>query len=196
MPSASYRHWITARAATLDDLESSYSAITGTGRARVIAAQHVTRAYAVLLCAEFQGFCRDLHDECIDFFSGSLAVPIRPLIRKSLRLNRGLDRGNPNPGNLGSDFSRFDFELWPSVIASDVRASAWQRSLEELNVWRNAIAHNDYEPTKLGFSTGDIILLKVSHVRVWRNACRHLAKAFDRSMRDHLGGITGTVPWT
>src|SRR5438046_306202 len=99
MPSASYRHWVTVRAAALDDLESAYTVIGGTGRARVIAAQQVTRAYAVLLAAEFQGFCRELHDECVRTIAAAVPAPLQVPLEKEFVFSRSLDRGNPTPGN-------------------------------------------------------------------------------------------------
>ena len=57
--------------------------------------------------------------------------------------NRKLDSGNPNPGNLGSDFNRFGLEFWDAVDQLDVRNPDRRGELQELNVMRNAIAHHD-----------------------------------------------------
>lgn len=62
MPSAAYDRWRTARAAVLDDVEVARASVGGLGHARHVLVQQVNRAYAVLLSAEFQGFCRDLHE--------------------------------------------------------------------------------------------------------------------------------------
>jgi hypothetical protein len=191
MPSASYRHWRTTRAVVLDDIESAHAAVGGSGRVRRVALQQVTRAYAVLLSAEFRGFCRDLHDECIEAVKAAVAGPLQPIMDREFALSRFLDRGNPTPGNIGSDFNRLGLSFWPSVLAAEPHSGAWQHTLDLLNAWRNAIAHNDYDPTKLGRT----IVLRVAQVREWRQTCSRLARVFDRVLRQHLIAITGVVPW-
>jgi len=69
---------------------------------------------------------------------------------------------------------------------NDPRNEVRQRQLEELNGWRNAIAHQDFE----GRGT-----LHLRHVRLWRIACERLAKSFDEVMRHHLQNLTGQSPW-
>jgi hypothetical protein len=87
---------------------------------------------------------------------------------------RKLDSGNPNPGNLGSDFARFGLQLWPVLRALSRHTAARQRALDELNLWRNAIAHNDFTciliPPRL----------TLDQVQRWRRACAHLARALAR----------------
>jgi hypothetical protein len=63
--------------------------------------------------------------------------------------------------------------------------------LEELNTWRNAIAHQDFDPAKLGGTK----VLRLSLVRQWRSACNGLAVAFDAVMCHHLSVLSGTMPW-
>ena len=70
------------------------------------------------------------------------------------------------------------------------RNSVRQKLLDKLNEWRNAIAHQSFDPVKLGGKT-----LKLSQVRRWRKACDQLALAFDVTTRRHLQGLTGTLPW-
>jgi len=58
-----------------------------------------------------------------------------------------------------------------------------------LNLWRNAIAHQHFDPGKLGSTS-----LGLAQVRNWRIACDHLARAFDRVMREHIRSVTGKTP--
>jgi hypothetical protein len=60
-----------------------------------------------------------------------------------------------------------------------------------LNLWRNAIAHQDFDPTALGGSTA----LRLAKVRGWRGAGNGLADSFDDVMRRFLLGLTGASPW-
>ena len=66
MPSNSFLRWRGQRARALNELENAHARVEGTDRGRRYATQQINPAYAVLLTAQFQGFCRDLHDECID----------------------------------------------------------------------------------------------------------------------------------
>jgi len=49
----------------LDELESAQTSVGGTGPDRRYATQQINQAYAVLVASQFQGFCRDLHTECV-----------------------------------------------------------------------------------------------------------------------------------
>lgn len=151
MPSRSLTHWLEDRSNQLDELLSAHSAIGGSGRGRRYATQQVNQAYAMMLSSQFQGFCRDLHSESVDHLvHGTSPAAMQQVLRAALLLNRKLDTGNPNPGNLGSDFNRLGLNLWGSVQTLSPRNKDRQKLLEGLNVWRNAIAHQDFDPQKLG----------------------------------------------
>jgi hypothetical protein len=102
-----------------------------------------------------------------------------------------LDRGNAQPGNLGSDFGRFDINFWGQLAAYDAAPVGWKNDLELLNDWRNAIAHQDFTSSPLG----GIINLRLEQVRQWRTSCRRLARAMDEVLRRHLQALTGVSPW-
>lgn len=192
MTSQAYRQWTSERAAKLDEIAASHAASGGTARGRRFATLQINQSYAVMLTSQFQGFCRDLHDECVDAFVLSLSpATLRTTVRRLLQQGRKLDSGNPNPGHLGSDFGRFGVDFWPEVQARDKRAQIWQGRVIILTDWRNAIAHQDFRPEKLhGIDT-----LTLEHVKQWRNACQGLARTFDAVMRKHLLAMTGTAPW-
>jgi hypothetical protein len=63
--------------------------------------------------------------------------------------------------------------------------------LQQLNRWRNAIAHNAFEPAMLRRGRP---MLSLAEVRRWRKACDGLARWFDKVMRDRLQAILGTNP--
>ncbi len=170
MPSASLHRWTTERQSALDELEAAHRSVGGSGRGRRSATQQVNQAYAVLLSSQFQGYCRDLHSECANYFVQTVSAgPLRNSLRSVLIENRKLDKGNPNPGNIGSDYSRFGLPFWVEVRNLDLRNQGRQYRLEELNDWRNAIAHQDFDPAVLGSGS-----LRLERVRDWRNACRQL----------------------
>jgi hypothetical protein len=72
----------------------------------------------------------------------------------------------------------------------DLRNQARQNRLMELNDWRNAIAHQDFDPAVFGAA-----ILRVQRVRKWRTACNRLASSFDEVMRSHLQTVNGVSPW-
>ena len=100
-----------------------------------------------------------------------------------------LDRGNANAGNIGTDFGSFISNFWDEVKKLDKRNQVRQNLLDELNDWRNAIAHQDF--TKVGGKAS----LQLQAVTKWRNACHQLAVTFDRVLHQHLLFLTGDPPW-
>src|SRR5579884_1815509 len=182
MPSASLQAWRTVRRIALDELEAAHRSVGGMRRGRRYARQQINHAYAVLLSSQFQGYCRDLHSECADYFVDSVPATLRTALRNVLVQHRRLNMGNPNAGNIGEDYNRFGLPFWDEVKNLDMRNQARQTRLDELNLWRNAIAHQDFDPAKLGGS----VALRLQRVRDWPNACNQLAYAFDEVMRVHL----------
>ena len=103
--------------------------------------------------------------------------------------NRVLDKGNPHPSGIGSDFNRLELEFWPSIDLLDGRNLRRRELLKELIEWRNAIAHQDF-----GTVGGDP-KLHLTQVRAWRNAIAVLAIEFDRAMQAYLSILLGAAPW-
>lgn len=108
VPSAALNRWNTVGQQALDEIEEAHRAVGGVGRGRRYATLQVNHAYVALLSSQFQGFCRDLHTEAVAFIVGAAPAVLRPIFRNTLVQGRKLDHGNPNPGNLGSDFGRLD----------------------------------------------------------------------------------------
>lgn len=191
MPSGALANWNSARSTALDELELAHRSVGGTGPGRRYATQQINQAYAMLLSSQFQGFCRELHTECVDHFVGAVSPQtLHSPLRLEFMFARKLDKGNPSPGNVGADFNRLGIQFWDKVLAADPKHMERKEKLEELNTWRNAIAHQDFDPAVLGATT-----LQISKVRQWRTACHSLAGAFDEVMRVHLAALIGSMPW-
>lgn len=188
MPSVALEKWNTERSRTFEDLEAAHRAVTGARRGRRFATLQVNHAYTVLLAAQFQAFCRDLHTESVDAIVLTVPQGVFNSVKLALLNERRLDRGNVSPGNLGADFGRFDFVFWNAVYASDPRNTARRESLERLNTWRNAIAHQDF--ANLGSET-----IQLAQVRQWRVTLNGLAEQFDAVMFARLSVMTGANPW-
>ncbi len=196
MPSRAYQRWRTERASALDQIARAHAAVGGSGPGRRYATLQVNHAYAVMLAAQFQGYCRDLHTECVDHLVAMIShAPLQRLVRAEITRGRRLDQGNAQPASLGTDFGRLGTGLgtafWDDVDGHDPRSATCRAGLESLNAWRNAVAHQDFDPSKLG----GIVTLRLSHVKRWRRQCRILARSFDGVMRRRLQTLTGTAPW-
>jgi hypothetical protein len=193
MSSLALKRWRADRTASLNEIENVHRSVAGMGVRRRATMQQLNMAYTLLLSSEFQGFCRNLHTECASVVAGIMpSAVVEDIMYDSLKLNRKLDMGNPNPGNIGADFGRFDLSFWSMVDAAHPRNARRKALLEQLNAWRNAIAHNDFQP---GMLRGGRPSLSRADVRRWRKACDGLTRWFDRIMRDRLRTITGTNPW-
>jgi hypothetical protein len=162
------------------------------GAGRRYTTQQINRAYAVLLASQFQGFCRDLHSECVDHLLAVLAPPppLQAVVRAEFTRGRQLERGNAQSASIGADFGRLGIAFWAAMEALDPSAGDWKAQLDVLNEWRNAIAHQDFTSPKLGGTTA----LRLAWVRRWRTSCRRLARLSDELMRQHLRTLTGSFP--
>lgn len=192
MSSRALRNWQLRSRKVLDEVEAAHAVVGGARGARAFARQQINQAYVVLLSSHFQRFCRDLYDESADhLISRPEHAPLNPLLRGLLIRGRRLDRGNANPANIGADFERLGVSFWDAVRARSHKNSVRQRRLEELNTWRNAIAHHDFRDPALGGKDR----ISLAQVRRWRTACNALAVEFDRVMRLYLCGFFGSDPW-
>ena len=193
MPSLALQRWLTVRAATLDELENAHRAVGGSGPGRHYATQQINQAYALILAGQFQAFCRDLHTEGAQYLAGVITpVACQAVVEDQLRRNRRLNRGNANPENLKVDFERFGLDLWVKLIAADARNARRRQLLDELNQWRNAIAHQDFAGV---VRRGWRPVLQLAQVQDWRRACDNLARAFDALLAAQLQRLTGMAPW-
>lgn len=191
MPSNSLLRWRGERAAVLNEIEAAHTQVGGTERGRRYATQQINRAYAVLLSSEFQGFGRDLYSECVDYLVASVPAPMQALVRAQFLWGQPFSRGNPQASAIGSDFGRLGLPFWEDVYAVHAHNRRRRELLDELMRWRNAIAHNDFDPAEFGPDP----TLYLQQVRRWRSALNGLCDSFDRVLRSHLSGILGAAPW-
>jgi len=190
VPSRAYRRWNTTRARELDHIEAAYTRLKASGVGGRTATQQVIHAYVVLLAAHFQGFCRDLHTDYL--VAPVPGVDLQKTARKEFLRDRSLERGNANQPTIGGDFSRLGVvNFWGLVDVQQTGNNQRRQMLDLLNTWRNAIAHQDFDPARLGGMT----TVPMTRVRGWRRACRKLAVSMDEVMRVHVHTLTGVLPW-
>lgn len=192
MPSVALTNWRTEGRAALDEIVAAHQAVGGIGRGRRYATREINYAYAVLLCSQFQRFCRDLHTEATEHIvAGVTPGALQAVLRTRLLEGRKLDQGNPNPSNLGSDFGRFGFDFWAAVRGWHSWNGRRQTLLENLTVWRNAIAHRDFVRPPLTPSPP----LQLRHVHRWHSACDALTSNFDAIIGAQVVSLVGATPW-
>ena len=193
VPSDALVRWQGERCAVLDSLEAIHEQVTGKRRGRQTATEHLNLALFVRLAGEFQGFCRDLHDDAAICIADSLADEYRariPVILGALVRGRRLDSGNAGPGNIGNDFGNLGMSLWPDVKRRyPTRGPKWNTVLERLNEVRNAVAHSD--SAKLVAVRNQQPLTLVTF-RNWRRSLNTAAAGFDTVVAAYLQYLTST----
>lgn len=196
MSSASLAWWRGPGSVALDQMELAHRAVGGPARGRRYATQQLNHGYLLLLSSHFQRFCRDLHSEAVDHLLQALQPsPMIAIIQRDLTRGRKLDSGNPNPGNLGSDFGRLGLtSFWADVLADHRHNQSRKGRLEQMNAWRNAIAHQDF--TSNAATLSHRTELGLAWVRWFRGACDGLAGSLDAVVLRHIKAVVGpTAGW-
>lgn len=191
--SEAFREWRDERSARLNAIEEVLRRV-GAGPRRDFTTQQMNRAYVILLAAQFQRFCADLHAECVDVLVEGVPPNIKLIVVSNFLQGRHLDKGNAQPSSIGRDFGRLGIQLWPELKRWSPRIVVFQALLLQLNTWRNAVAHDDFSDTNF-FPRGNNTALRLGLVRKWRRACNQIALGMDKVMRDYVSGIKGTSPW-
>jgi hypothetical protein len=182
--SAAHGEWQGARSRRLDRLLDAHKAAEGAGApGRRWRTEQINWSLALLLAAEFQGYARDLHNEAGNSFA-ILAAQGNPTLETILKTrmtqNRQLDRGNANPGNLGTDFKILGLDLWGDLKTQwPGLAPKWSVNLAELNQARNAIAHSQS-------STIESMSVNLRTIWKWRRSLDGLADKMDDVVASHL----------
>jgi hypothetical protein len=134
--STALRLWLHDAQAVLAELEQAHIGVGSRGLEH-----QITYAYVTTLVAQFQLYCRAVHTETAQTILSEVSNPVvARMLEAALIEGRRLERGNPNPSNLGADFGRFDIDLWQAVEARH-RSTHHRRQLTALIGWRNAIGH-------------------------------------------------------
>lgn len=143
MPSAAKGACETVARARLAELEGVHADARGTGPGRRWGTDQLNRSLFVALVAQFQIYCRDLHDEAIDVHVAAANVLQAGLLRSVLTQGRELNVKNPRPAALGSDFGRLGLKLIPALRAEGPAIEKALKNLDRLVDFRNAVAHGN-----------------------------------------------------
>ncbi len=190
--SAALARWRSPRCAALDSLEAVHATVTGRRQGRQYATEQLNLALFVSLAAEFQGYCRDLHDDAAIAFTARVGTDSdqwTEVVRNALVRSRKLDQGNANPSTLGGDFQTLGLNFWPSIHAAyPNRGKKWNESLTDLNSARNAIVHrNDSQLARVKA----IQPLNLATFKKWRRSLDGAATGFDNIVGAYLKTTIG-----
>jgi hypothetical protein len=188
VPSNALLLWRNDRVIRLNDVDAQCAASLALVPPNANLADENLRGYVMLLSAHFQGFCRDLHTECVQATMAAVVPAIRPLIQAQSLAGRNLDGANPRYATIRNDFERFGLDL-QAALAGDPANLPRITHLDHLNSWRNYAAHHKTLAPPVG---GPFVL---ATVRTWKGSCDGLAAELDRVMYNHLQAVTGTPPW-
>jgi hypothetical protein len=190
MPSRALREWRTTQRAELDRLEAAARAAEPALR------QQLVDAYIVLLAGQFQRYCRSLHKEAVELAANSLQpAGAGVVMRHVLMRRRQLDRGNAHSAALVADFGWLAKDFWADLAQQDPRNGRRRHRLEQLNAWRNAVAHQTLPPTGATVALVMGTARTLRWTRVWRANCSALAQQLDTFVRKGLTMHFGVARW-
>src|ERR1700693_4857184 len=117
MPSASLVNWQNVRIPSLAHIDAQCAACIAAVPPNVALIEENLRGYVMLLAAHFQGFCRDLHSECVQVVANAVPPPMMLMFQTLCQQGRALNRANAGYENIKADFERFGFDLTVALQA-------------------------------------------------------------------------------
>lgn len=185
MASVAYGRWRTVGLARLDELEQVHAATTAGRRGRAWGTEQLNRGLFVALVAQFQEYCRALHDEAVNVHVAAANPEQATVLQALLTQGRKIGTQNPRPAHLGSDFGRLGFSLIGDLKAAGPDLADWLRRLDLLIDLRNAVGHGDDTEIEGLIAAGEIRVTKVSY-RQYRGTLDRLAGTMDAVVADAL----------
>lgn len=195
MSSTALAMWRSSGLARLAELEAVHANLTGTGPGRRWGTTQLNRSLFLALVAQFQSYCRDLHDEAAQVFIGQ-ASPAQMVTLKVLVVQgRRLDTHNPRRSTLGHDFVRVGITLVDDLKAAGPQVGDRLDTLDRVVDYRNAIGHGDETKIASLEASGDIKATKRSYEQ-HRRTLNALAGTMDDVVADKLARSLGIPrPW-
>jgi hypothetical protein len=117
--------------------------ITGSALGRRWGTRQLNQALFVALMAQFQAYCRGLHDEGVEVHVAHAVPSQREMLKILLTQGRKLEVTNPRRSVLGADFGRLGVSLVGELKAAGPATVRRLDLLEALVDFRNAVGHGD-----------------------------------------------------
>lgn len=195
MASQSLTAWRTTGLARLAELEAVHVQATGTARGRRWGTAQLNRSLCLMLVAQFQEYCRGVHDEAVDVHVSASVAGQKTMLRTLLTQGRKLDSQNPRRAALGSDFGRLGFSFIDELKAAQATAAGDLDHLEVLIDYRNAIGHGD-EATMRAIEAAGVVKATKAAYTASRGYVDRLAGTMDDVVADKLAALLGIpTPW-
>ena len=195
MASIALEKWRSAGLGRLSQLENVHAQITGSAVGRRWGTRQLNQSLFVALLAEFQAYCRDLHDEGVLVHVLHATPGQADLLADMLTQGRRLEIGNPRRSVLEADFRRLNIRLLDELKAARPTMLRYLDRLEALVDFRNAIGHGNQTKIAAIESAGLIRATKVSYDQ-HRRALERLAASMDRVVSLKLAALLHIArPW-
>jgi hypothetical protein len=147
----------------------------------------LTRAYVLVLAAEFQGFFADLLTAIarllVDSLPEGVPPPLRHVLWHAMEQDRVVDFRNPDATTLRRDLSRFDMDVRTLLAGDDRAGRGLLNRLDQVIGIRNKLAHGAGSVSGLG-PDGD--RLAPATVDEWSRDLDRLATILDKAVASHL----------
>ena len=195
MSSSARDFWDTKSTERLGELETIHQRIRGLGRGRRWYTTELNRSLFVALVAQFQSYCRNLHDEAVSVYLSEADPRTVPVLRAHMTKQRQLDTKNPRGGALGSDFAKVGLDLYPALKASGAWVKEDLKRLEVLVDFRNAVSHGkESEIAKL--TAGGEIRATLAVLPQYRKTVERLVIKMDIVVAQELSNLLEIQsPW-
>lgn len=195
MTSVALTQWRTTGLARLAELEAVHANLSGSGRGRRWGTTQLNRSLFVALVAQFQNYCRDLHDDAVGVYVGEANSHQRVTVEVLLVRGRRLDTHNPRRSTLGHDFVRLGLSLIDDLKATGQATERRLEALDRVVDYRNAIGHGDEAKIVALEAEGKIKATKRSYQH-HRQSLDALAGTMDAVVAEQLAQSLGiSRPW-
>lgn len=195
MPSTALSQWRSSGLERLAELEAVHANLSGTGPGRRWGTTQLNRSLFLALVAQFQGYCRDLHDEAAQVFIGQASPHQMSTLKVLVVQGRRLDTHNPRRSTLGHDFVRVGLTLIDDLKAAGPQVVDHLDALDRVVDYRNAVGHGDETKIAALEAGGEIRATKRSYEQ-HRRALDALAGTMDDVVADKLASSLGIArPW-
>lgn len=195
MPSLALVQWRSVGLARLDELEHVHAIAVRGRRGASWGTEQLNRSLFVALVAQFQEYCRELHDGAAAVHVGAANPRQAAVVFNLLTEGRRLQSQNPRLGHLGSDFGRLGFSLVDELKLADPAVASWLRQLDLLVDFRNAISHGDETKMRALTTSSGIRATKASY-RGFRRTIDQLVGTMDEVVGSALAtGLQIAPPW-
>jgi hypothetical protein len=195
MASNALNEWSTWSLQRLAELEHVHATHTGTGPGRKWGTTQLNRSLFVVLSAQFQSYCRDLHNDAVQVQVDTAVPAQRTMLKLLLTQGRKLETGNARRSAIGSDFVRLGFDFVGDLKAKGPATIQRLDRLEVLLDYRNAIGHGDESKITAIEDDGEIAATKASYLK-YRQAINALAGTMDAVAAVRLSQVLGIGrPW-